>query len=107
VLALAVPADGEDDEAAAEGGGAVAAFVLHSAELGPIAVRLRLAGGGVSVQVGVEPAAEELARTAAHELRESVERATGARTSVAVSARAPEEPRPVVPPLGSSLDAYA
>src|SRR5262245_49308068 len=44
VLALAVPDDGEDDERAANGG-AEAAFVLHSAELGPISVRLRLAGG--------------------------------------------------------------
>jgi hypothetical protein len=106
VLALAVPTDGEEDEPAADGG-AEAAFVLHSAGLGPIAARLRLTGGSVSVQVAVEPAAEELARTAAPELRESVARATGARTSVAVSARPPEEPRPVPPPVGSSLDAYA
>jgi hypothetical protein len=106
VLALAVPADAQEDGEDPEHGGE-AAFVLHSAELGPIAVRLRLAGGAVSVQVAVEPAAEELARAAAPELRESVEHATGTRTSVAVAARVPEEARPVPPPLGSSLDAYA
>jgi hypothetical protein len=64
VLALDVPVAGDEDgpddgrEPGVEG---EAAFVLHSAELGPIAVRLRLAGGAVSVAVAVEPDAEAAA----------------------------------------------
>ena len=111
VLTLAVPPDGDaeaDGEAGSgRGAGGEAAFVLHSAALGPIAVRLRLAGGSASVQVSVEADAEELARAAADELREGVERATGVQASVAIAARTAEEPRPAPPPIASSLDAYA
>ena len=111
VLALSFPPVGEEDgdadsDGSAESGGE-AAFVLHSAALGPIAVRLRLAGDSASVQVGVEPEAEDLARAAADELREGVERATGASTSVSIAARTPADARPVPPPIASSLDAYA
>jgi len=111
VLTLSVPPGGDDkadsdSEGSGEGGGE-AAFVLHSAALGPISVRLRLAGDSASVQVAVDPEAEAVARAAADELREGVERATGAQVSVAVAARRPEETRPVPPPIASSLDAYA
>jgi hypothetical protein len=110
VLALDVPAAADEDGPDAErepGAEGEAAFVLHSAGLGPIAVRLRLAAGVVSVAVAVEPEAEAVAAAAAPDLRERVERATGARASVAVAARPSADPRPVPPPLGASLDAHA
>jgi hypothetical protein len=111
VLALSVPSAGEeegdtDPEGSDESHGE-AAFVLHSVALGPIAVRLRLAGDSASVHVAVEPEAEDLARAAADELRDGVERATGASTSVSIASRTPAEARPVPPPVASSLDAYA
>jgi hypothetical protein len=110
VLALDVPVAGDEagpDAGREPGTEGEAAFVLHSAELGPIAVRLRLAAGVVVVAVTVEPEAEAAATAAARDLRERVERATGARASVAVAARSARESRPVPPPLGASLDAYA
>jgi hypothetical protein len=111
VLALEVPVANEDEAGAervrSDRPGGEAAFVLHSGALGPIAVRLRLAAGSVSVHVSVEPEAEEVAHAAAAELREGVERATGAPTAVAIAARAPDAARPFPPPIASSLDAYA
>ena len=111
VLTLSVPPAGEEEADADSAGsgesGGEAAFVLHSATLGPIAVRLRLAGDSASVHVAVDPEAEDLARTAADELREGVERATGASTVVSIAARTPADARPVPPPIASSLDAYA
>jgi hypothetical protein len=100
---------GDEDAAEAEeggGGDGEAAFVLHSAALGPIAVRVRLGGGSVSATVSVEPEALAAAQAAAPALATALERATARPAQVAVGARAAEE-RPPAPVVAEGLDAYA
>jgi hypothetical protein len=107
-LELALPRSDADDESEGQrgaGGPLEAAFVLHSASLGAIAVRLRLADGIVGADVSVAPEAEALATEAAGDLRASLERVTGARATVAVGARTEERPAP--PRIEDSFDAYA
>jgi hypothetical protein len=94
--------DGRDGEADGE-----AAFVLHSAELGPIAVRLRLAGGAVSAAVSVDEAALPLAQAAAPELVSALRDAVGGSADVVVSGRGAATPRPAPPRVAEGLDAYA
>jgi hypothetical protein len=106
-LTLAVPPEPEGEAGGSGLSAGDAAFVLYSALYGAIAVRLRLGGGVVSAEVTVEPRVEAAAAAAAPALRKSLERATGARASVAVSARPPEGPRPPAPRIDPSLDAYA
>jgi hypothetical protein len=110
-LELALPRPGDEDEedehGGRTGGAAEASFVLHSALLGPIAVRLRLAGGLVGADVSVAPGAEPLAAAAADELRTALERATGAHATVAVAARPEADQAVAAPRVEGSLDAYA
>jgi len=107
-LQLALPRTGggdELDERGGDGGPLEAGFVLHSASLGPIAVRVRLADGIVGAEVTVAPEAEALVADAADELRSSLERTTGARATVAVAARREERRAP--PRIEDSFSAYA
>ena len=105
-LALQVHPDadgeGEQPEGRSEG---EAAFVLHSAALGPIEVRLRLGGGVLGVGVVVEPKAAAEARAALPELTAALARATRATPVVEVAAR--KTPPPPTPRVEESLDAYA
>jgi hypothetical protein len=107
-LALQVYPDG-DDEADGEqreaGGEGEAAFVLHSAALGAIEVRLRLGGGVLGVGVVVEPRAAADARAALPELTAALARATRATPVVEVAAR--KTAPPPAPRVEESLDAYA
>jgi hypothetical protein len=110
--ALTLHVDGDED---ADGGGAKgqgegdgeAAFVLHSAELGPISVRLRLADGTISATVGVDAATLPLAQAAAPALARGLKQATGTPARVALSGRSEVEPRPAAPHVAEGLDAYA
>src|SRR5581483_7867586 len=86
-LTLHVDADEAGDGGAQRGAEGEAAFVLHSAALGPIEVRLRLGGGALGVGVVVEPDAEAEARAAAPALAQALARATGAQPTVEVGAR--------------------
>jgi hypothetical protein len=105
-LALQVLPDGQGDDAQREGGEeGEAAFVLHSAALGPIEVRLRLGGGVLGVGVVVDAAAAADARAAAPELTAALARATRATPVVEVAAR--KAPPPPAPRVEESLDAYA
>jgi hypothetical protein len=105
-LALQVYPDGEAEGEPGEGAGeGEAAFVLHSAALGPIEVRLRLGGGVLGVGVVVEPKAAAEARAALPELTAALARATRATPVVEIAAR--KAPRPPAPRVEESLDAYA
>jgi hypothetical protein len=96
------PAAGVRREAEGE-----AAFVLHSAVLGAIEVRLTLGGGAVRARVVVEPAAAEAAQAAAPDLVRALARATTSRASVDVASRAEDDPRPERPRVEQGLDRYA
>ncbi|MFL5963072.1 MAG: hypothetical protein ACJ757_09305 [Gaiellaceae bacterium] len=99
-----------DEEPAAGGRREVegeAAFVLHSALLGTIEVRLTLGGGIVRARVIVEPAAADTARAAAPELVAALTRATAARAAVDVAARTNDDPRPERPRVEQAVDHYA
>jgi hypothetical protein len=102
-LTLALDPDEDGEEGEGERSEGEAAFVLHSAALGPIEVRLRLGGGTLGVAVVVDPAAEELTRAAAPELARALARVTPAQPSVEVSAR---RGRPAPPRVEETLDAY-
>lgn len=108
-LELAVQPDAEQAEGGGDGrpGGGEAAFVLHSAALGPIEVRVRLDGGTVTASVGVDEAALPLARAALPELAASLERVTGSTARIGLGARPPEQPGPAPPRVAEGLDAYA
>lgn len=107
-LQLAVQPDAEDEQGGATGeGGAEAAFVLHSAELGPIEVRLRLDGGTVVANVAVDDAALPEAQTALPSLVDALQRASGAPPRVGLAARGAADPAPARPPVAEGLDAYA
>ncbi|HEV7641644.1 MAG TPA: hypothetical protein VGO39_12325 [Gaiellaceae bacterium] len=84
-----------------------AAFVLHSAVLGAIEVRLALGGGIVRARVVVEPDAAKAARAAAPELVNALARATSARAAVDVAERTEDEARPERPRLEQAVDRYA
>jgi hypothetical protein len=105
--ALALRVEGDEQSGAEERRGAAgeAAFVLHSAALGPIEVRLRLGGGALRVGVVVDPAAEADARAAAPELVAALARATEATPSVEVAAR--RTAPPPAPRVEESLDVHA
>jgi hypothetical protein len=76
----------------------VAAFVLHSPELGAIEVRIALAAGGVRAGVVTPPgAAAARAQDALGELRDRLAAATGRPAVVAVSARPAGIPAPRPP----------
>jgi hypothetical protein len=81
--------------------------VLHSAELGPIEVRLRLDGGSVVAGVSVDGGALAEAQAALPALAAALERATGSTARVGVAARGADEPRPARPSVAEGLDAYA
>jgi hypothetical protein len=107
-LELAVEPDAEDEQGGGTGeGGAEAAFVLHSAELGPIEVRLRLEGDTVLARVAVDAAALAEAQAALPQLSAGLERATGSAPRVGLQARAPEAPAPARLRVAEGLDAYA
>jgi hypothetical protein len=107
-LTLAVAPDEHGDEGSdARESGGEASFVLHSATLGPIEARLRLADGGVSVEVRVDPDAQARFAAAAPELTAALERALAAPARVEVAARRPEQARPARPRVDESFDAYA
>jgi hypothetical protein len=81
-----------------EGAAGVAAFVLHSPELGAIEVRIALAAGGVRAGVVTPPgAAAARAQDALGELRDRLAAATGRPAAVAVSARPAGMPAPRPP----------
>jgi hypothetical protein len=105
-LALQVYPDGEAEGEQRDGAGeGEAAFVLHSAALGAIEVRLRLGGGVLGVGVVVEPKAAAEARAALPELTAALARATRATPVVEVAAR--KASPPPAPRVEESLDAYA
>jgi hypothetical protein len=106
-LQLAVQPDAEDEGGGDGQGGAEAAFVLHSAELGPIEVRLRLDGGTVVANVAVDEGALPEAQAALPSLAAALERATGTAPRVGVAARAADAPAPARPRVAEGLDAYA
>jgi hypothetical protein len=101
------------DEAPEEGGAGAgaesgeASFVLHSAELGPIEARLRMAGGALTIEVVVEPGARGRFAAAVPDLLSALERTGTAPALVDVAARRRRSPRPVRPPVDESFDAYA
>jgi hypothetical protein len=102
---LAVDPDAEADGGSADGG--EAAFVVHSPRLGPIEVRLRLAGGAVSAAVTVgagQPLA--LAQAALPQLGEAIARASGRAAAATVAARRPDERVPAPPPELRRFSAY-
>jgi hypothetical protein len=84
-----------------------ASFVLHSVALGPIEVRLRLAGGVVRAGVVVDPALAAEARAASPELAQALARVTGAQAAVDVSARPASAPPLRAPRVEEAFDAYA
>ena len=107
-LQLAVQPDPEDEQGAGQGrDGAEAAFVLHSAELGPIEVRLRLDGGSVVANVAVDGSALAEAQAALPSLAAALERVTGSTPRVGVAARGSDAPAPARPRVAEGLDAYA
>jgi hypothetical protein len=96
--------------AGGEGPGAEATevmFVLHSALIGPIAVRLRLAGGVVAAEVEVEREVLALACGCANELGAALERATGRPARVGVAVRGARASRLAPLRVAEVLDAYA
>lgn len=108
-LTLAVdPDDGSDAESGSRRSGeGEAAFVLHSAELGPIEVQLRLTGGAIAATVRVDAETLPLATAAKPALAVALERATGTPAQISLSGRDSERERPVAPPVAEGLDAYA
>src|SRR5690349_9159771 len=81
-----------------QGAAGVAAFVLHSPELGAIEVRIALAPGGVRAGVVTAPgAAAARAQGALGELRDRLAAATGRPAAVAASARPAGVPAPRPP----------
>jgi len=109
-LTLAVdPDDGPDAEPGSRGrsGEGEAAFVLHSAELGPIEVQLRLAGGAIAATVRVDAETLPLATAAKPALAAALERATGTPAQISLRGRASDRERPTAPPVAEGLDAYA
>jgi hypothetical protein len=104
-----VEGDAEGEEAAAEGGEASgeAGFVLHSAALGPLEVRLRLAGGALTATVVVEPATLVAARGALPDLAAGLARAVGAEVAVGLQERGAGVARPAPPRVEEAFDAYA
>jgi hypothetical protein len=84
-----------------------AAFVLHSAVLGAIEVRLTLGAGIVRARVVVEPSAADAARAAAPELVAALARATSGRAAVDVAARTENDARPERPRVEQAVDRYA
>ncbi len=107
-LQLAVQPDAEEEHGNGGGeSGAEAAFVLHSAELGPIEVRLRLDGGSVVANVAVDGDALAETQAALPSLAAALERATGSAPRVGLVARAADAPAPARPRVAEGLDAYA
>lgn len=80
-----------------------AAFVLRSAAIGPIEVRLRLGPGAVRAAVVVEPGLAALARERAPELAGALQRAGCRPAAVRVAERPPDRPMR----RAGKLDAYA
>jgi hypothetical protein len=107
-LELRVDPDDASEQEGREGGtGPEAAFVLHSAELGPIAVRVRLDGSTVVAGVSVEEPALAEARAALPALTAALARISGAVPRVSVAARGADEAAPAPPRVVEGLDAYA
>jgi hypothetical protein len=106
-LELAIQPDAEDEPGGNGESGGEAAFVLHSAELGPIEVRLRLDRDMVVANVAVDGAALPEAQAALPALVEALQRVTGAPPRVGLAARGPADPAPVRPRVAEGLDAYA
>lgn len=96
----------EQDDRGGEGG-AEAAFVLHSAELGPIEVRVRLDGSTVAAAVSVDERALPDARAALPALTAALARVSGTVPRVSVAARAGGDEVPSPPRVAEGLDAYA
>jgi hypothetical protein len=84
-----------------------AGFVVHSALLGRIEVRVRIGDGAVSARVIVEDPAVPLARASAPDLAVSLGAATGAPVQVGVSTRAVPSEGARQPRVAEGLDAYA
>jgi hypothetical protein len=101
------PDETAEQDARGGSGGAEAGFVLHSAELGPIEVRVRLDGSTVGATVSVEERALPEARAALPALTASLARVSGAVPRVSVAARAAGEAKPAPPRVAEGLDAYA
>jgi hypothetical protein len=107
-LELAVQPDAEDEPDGDRGhAGAEAAFVLHSAELGPIEVRLRLERETVVASVAVDRAALAETQAALPALVDALARVTGAPPRVGLAARGAADPAPAKPRVAEGLDAYA
>lgn len=108
--ALQLAVRDESEEAGGEEAGdgrAEAAFVLHSAELGPIEVRLQLGAGVLAVGVSVEERALAEAQAALPELVSGLQRATGTPARVGLATRPADGPAPRPPRVAEGLDAYA
>jgi hypothetical protein len=103
-LTLNVQPDEEADGREPGDPGGEAAFVLHSAAVGPIEVRLRLGAGTLAVGVVVDPAAEPAAQAAAPALAQALARVTKMRPAVEIRPR--EGAAPPAPRVEETLDAY-
>jgi hypothetical protein len=101
------PDETSEQDAGSREGGAEAGFVLHSAELGPIEVRVRLDGSTVAAAVSVDERALPEARAALPSLTAALARVSGAVPRVSVSARAAGDAAPAPPRVAEGLDAYA
>ena len=84
-----------------------AAFVLHSAVLGAIEVRLALGGGVIRARVVVDPDTADAAQAAAPHLVRALARATHAGAAVDVVTREDDDPRPERPRVEQAVDRYA
>jgi len=104
-LSLAVGDEHEQGDEPAADGEAQAGFVLHSAALGPIEVRIRTGPGGITAGVVVDSPTLQHAISAAPELARMLELATGEAATVGVTARTAG--RPPAPRVAEGLDAYA
>lgn len=101
------PDEASEQDARTGEGGAEAGFVLHSAELGPIEVRVRLDGSTVAAAVSVDERALPEARSALPALTAALARVSGAVPRVSVAARRPGDAAPAAPRVAEGLDAYA
>lgn len=104
---------GADEEEDAGGGpdGAASAFArvqVHSEELGPLEISLRLTPGGIAAEVRAEPGDPAVqAGAAAPELVQRLEQAVGVRAVVSVDPFGEDEPRPARPQPEGMLDVRA
>jgi hypothetical protein len=85
-----------------------ARVTLHSPELGPIEIALALTPSAVTAAVRTEPGRPSvLAREASAQLGQALERSTGRRAGVTVTARRADERRPAPPVAVDWIDVHA